>query len=786
MARLTSFFLVGGVLGILLLQQQAELPTAGGHWLVAGIFLLFACFAVARRKFSLLPLLPLACLAGLAAGFGWAAWRAELRLADALDPAWEGRDVRVTGVVASLPIRFEQGQRFEFRVEAAQPDAARLPERLWLSVYRRAGEEAEAAAPVFQAGERWMLTLRLKRPHGSANPGGFDYEAWLLERGLRATGYVRAEPPPQRLDAGLAWPPMHIVHRLRQQVRDAFVRTLGETPHAGILIALAIGDQRAIPAAQWRIFNRTGTTHLMSISGLHVTLMAGWVGWCVLRCWRRWPALCLRWPAQQAAICAAWLTAVAYALLAGFGIPAQRTCLMLTVAALAVLTRRDVGPWRILLLALVGVLILDPWAVLAPGFWLSFAAVAALLWISLPLGPSAAAQAGWRAWLRDFGRTQWAATLATLPILLWVFQQFPWVAPLANLLAIPVVSLLITPLVLLAAMLAWVPGLPLLDLAQGLLIGLMAVLEKLSALPLWQPPGADMTAVVLALAGVFLLLLPRGVPGRGVGLVLLLPLLFWPRPSLEPSQLRVTVLDVGQGQAVLLETAGHRLLYDAGPAYGSDDAGQRVVLPYLHYRGIDRLDMLVVSHRDKDHAGGLDSVRAGITVERLLSSWPELAGSEPCARGQAWEWDGVRFAFLHPEAGRPLSGGNGDSCVLRVAAPAGRLLLVGDISVREEARLVAEQGALLSAEALLVPHHGSNTGSSLPFVAAVGPQFALVSAGYRNRFQHPRSEVVERYEGLGAKVWRTDRDGALLLDFGEGQVTLRSWREAGRRYWWGR
>lgn len=506
----------------------------------------------------------------------------------------------------------------------------------------------------------------------------------------------------------------------------------------------------------------------------------------MLRLWRLQPALCLFWPAQKAAILSAWLTAFSYALLAGFGIPAQRTCLMLTVAALAMLSSRNVGVGRILLLALAGVLIPDPWAVLAPGFWLSFGAVAALLWISLQIIPGRRAGGNWRAWGLGFLRTQWAATLATLPILLWVSQQFPLVSPLANLLAIPLMSFLITPLCLLAALLiAWL-DFPLLGLAHALMAGLMKLLEWLAAFPLWQPPRAGFWSVLLAALGVGLLLLPRGVPGKGAGLVLLLPLLFWPTPSLAPGALRTTVLDVGQGQAVLLETAGHRLLYDAGPAYGSDDAGRRVVLPYLQQRGISALDMLVVSHRDKDHAGGLDSLRLALPVRQLVASMPELEGGRLCARGQAWEWDGVRFSFLHPEPGRPLDGKNGDSCVLRVETASGRLLLTGDIGVAEEALLVDGQGPLLSAEVMLMPHHGSTTSSSLPFVAAVGPRLALASAGYRNRFQHPRPEVLERYEGLGAQVWRTDRDGALVLDFAGGEVAIQPWREAGRRYWWGR
>ncbi len=791
MGQLTGIFLLAGALGVLLLQQQAALPAWAALGLVPGIFLHFVVLAiqarVSRGRGLALGLSGLALLAGLAAGFGWAAWRAELRLGDALDPAWEGRDIQLQGQVVSLPMDFERGQRFEFRVEAVLTPGARVPEYLWLSRYRRGAEDEEGAGGQhLGAGERWALTVRLKRPHGQANPGGFDYEAWLLERNLRATGYVRAEPGARRLPSPGLGAGMALVHRLRQSLREIFLARLGEAPYGGILVALAIGDQRAIPGAQWNVFNRTGTTHLMSISGLHVTLIASLLAFLINRLWCRHPRLCLRLPAQQAALLGGALGALGYGLLSGFGIPAQRTCLMLGIAALALLSGRRVGVGRILLLALAGVLLFDPWAVLAPGFWLSFGAVAALLWAGLQEQPPDGVGGRWRRWLLQFGRAQGAATLATLPVLLWVFQQFPLVSPLANLVAIPLVSFIVTPLVLLAALLAWLPFLPLLELAHLLMSGLMGVLEQLAVWPSWRPPVAAFWAVLLAVLGVPLLLLPRGVPGRGAGLVLLLPLLFWPAPRLEPGQLRVTVLDVGQGQAVLLETAGHRLLYDAGPAYGSDDAGRRVVLPYLGQRGIGALDMLVLSHRDQDHAGGLDSIRAALPVRRLLSSIPELPGGEPCRRGQAWQWDQVQFEFLHPPAGRTLAGDNGDSCVLRVGTAAGRLLLPGDLGVREEAELLALDRGALSAEVLLMPHHGSMTSSSLAFVAAVGPQLALASAGYRNRFQHPRPEVLERYSGLGAQVWRTDRDGALILEFSGSAPQLTAWRQAGQRYWWGR
>ncbi|MDR2614415.1 MAG: DNA internalization-related competence protein ComEC/Rec2, partial [Candidatus Accumulibacter sp.] len=387
-------------------------------------------------------------------------------------------------------------------------------------------------------------------------------------------------------------------------------------------------------------------------------------------------------------------------------------------------------------------------------------------------------------------RTQWAATLATLPVLVWVFQQFPLSSPLANLLAIPLISFVVTPLALLAALLAWIPGLPLLDMAHGVMAGLMTVLEALALWPLWQPPAPQMWAVLLAGLGVFVLLMPRGVPGKMAGLALILPLVFWPPPQIEPGDLRVTVLDVGQGQAVLLETAQHRLLYDTGPSYGfdpdSDDAGRRIVLPYLVHRGVNALDMMVVSHRDTDHSGGMKAILETMTVRRLSSSVPEYPDGELCARGMSWVWDDIRFEFLHPPPDRLPKGDNGDSCVLKVTTAAGRLLLTGDIDRRAEKNVLTAHATTpeaLSAEVILAPHHGSKNASSEPFLAAVAPQIALFPAGYRNRYNHPHPETLQRYGVLQAQIGRTDRDGALVLEFSQTGVSLRSWRKEEPRYW---
>ena len=760
--------------GVIVLQMQPELPPAW-PWVLAGLALALPALRW-RSAWSARVLGVLACLA---LGFSWAAWRADIRLADALPSAWEGRDIEVLGVVAALPQDFSQGSRFEFAVGKVLTATADVPERIMLSWYQGQRDGEEFVRQPLRPGERWQFTLRLKRPHGNANPNGFDYEAWLLERNIRATGYVRsarAQPV-----AAMVWRPDYVVERLRQYVRASFAAMLpaGEYPLAGVLVALAVGDQRAIQGDLWNTFNRTGTTHLMSISGLHVTMVAALFALLVSAIWRRVPALALRLPAQKAALLAGCLAALVYTLLAGFAVPAQRTLYMLLVAALAMGTGRIVAPSRTLCLALAVVLLIDPWAVLAAGFWLSFGAVGALLYVgSATVGESG----GWRARLRSWGVVQWAATLASLPVLLLVFQQFSLVSPLANAVAIPLVSFVVTPLALFAAIIPWWPIAALAHLVLG---WLMLFLEWCAAWPVWQAPAPPLWAAVVAALGVAVCLLPRGMPGRLLGVFLLLPALFWPVERPAEGEAWVTVLDVGQGLAAVVRTRDHALIYDPGPLYSAEsDAGQRVVVPYLRALGIDRVDVLMVTHRDSDHAGGATSVKSALAVDRIYASTGET-GSEPCRAGQRWTWDGVGMAVLHPadEDYGEQRKSNNLSCVLRIEAGGKRLLLTSDIEARDEAALLKRNPEALAADVLLVPHHGSRTSSTPEFIAAVAPQDAVIPVGYRNRFGHPKAEVLERYEAGGIRVWRTDRDGAVRLRVAPDGVDVSAWRDERRRYW---
>ncbi len=766
------------------LQTRPVLPSLAWLWILPLAGLLLArwpsgAWLPGLRRLGILGL-------ALALGFFYAAWRADLRLAEALPPAWEGRDIQLTGRVVGLPEAAASGLRFVLDVARVDSPGARLPQRLRLGWYAQGDE----ALPHLSGGDCVRLGVRLFRPQGSLNPGGFDSEAWLLERGIRATGTVRdfkgqAGDCPGRARA--------VLDRGREWVRGHLARSLRDFPYAGVITALAVGDQDAVPSGQWTLFRQTGTTHLFSVSGLHITLFAALIYAGTRWLWRRFPDLNLRLPAQRAGIALGLLAATAYTLLAGFGIPAQRTLFMLASAAAVSWLDRRTGPSRMLAAALLAVVLLDPWAALAPGFWLSFAAVAALLWSA---SGAKIRQAAWRTWLRS----QWAVTLALIPLLLALFHEVSLVSPLANAVAIPAISLLGVPLALLAGAVPWDP---LACLAHAVVWGVMWVLQVLAALPQPVLHGAAPAPAVLALGllGMALLLLPRGFPARWLGLVLCLPLIFPRLPGPAPGQAWLTLLDVGQGEAVLVRTASRSLLVDGGPQFFSgEDAGSRTVAPWLWSQGIRRLDGLVLTHDDLDHSGGVAALLAshqptwfltslagvqrqelGATGQAILASRPDAI---PCRAGQGWTWDGVHFRVLHPPAHHyGLDYADNDrSCVIHVQAGGHSALLTGDIERLAEMNLM-ERDALTQTDVLVVPHHGSKSSSTAAFLAAVGPRLALIPVGHRNRYGHPHSEVLSRYRQRGTTVLRTDRAGAVTVRLGGATLEAETARTSAARYW---
>lgn len=774
------------VAGAWWLQQQPALPDT--PWaLLAAATLLATRLVRSGTPVQWLAREALVKAACVACGFGWAAACAHNRLSDALPPEWEGRDIELAGVVASLPQPSERNVRFEFDVERVMTPHAVVPRHIVLSWWgSSAREEQPAAPPTLAPGERWQLTVRLRRPHGSANPHGFDYEAWLLERNLRATGYVRARSGNHRLDQQVH-APRYWIERMRGAIRERIRAALPEFPYAGVIAALAIGDQRAIPPEQWQTFTRTGVNHLMSISGLHVTMVSGLAFALVYGFWRRIPRLVLALPAAKAAILGAFCAALLYALLAGYAVPAQRTVYMLAAVAAALWLGRVESASTVLAVALLAVVVIDPWAVLAAGFWLSFGAVAVILYVSL-------GRVGREHWLRSWARVQVAVTLALIPVLLAVFQQVSVVSPVANAIAIPAVSLVVVPLTLLGVL---VPVDLLLHAAHFTMALCMALLEWLAELPnaVWQQHAPPSWTVVVAVAALALLLAPRGLPGRWLGVIGLLPL-FAAAPSLlRPGDVEIVILDVGQGVSAVVRTAHHALLYDTGPPFGpGSDSGNRIIVPYLRAAGISRLDALIVSHDDDDHWGGAASVLQAVPVGWTLTSLPDLdplvlmAGpAGRCEAGQRWEWDGVRFEVLHPTQssyGDRSVKDNDRSCVLKVEAAGGRALLPADIERRSEGELLRRASEGLRAELLLAPHQGSRTSSIPEFVRTVRPRVVVFPVGYRNRFGHPHQEVVRRYLDEGARVYRTDRDGAVAMTIhSEGAISVTPYRALYRRYW---
>jgi len=793
------------VAGVFVLQQQAALPARPLLYTLAVGALLLA--ALARRvrmrgagagneNFAAAVLIAASCALGLS----YAGWRAHERLDVALAPQDEGRDVALVGVVEGLPATLERGVRFEFAVEEVATPGIAVPPRLSLAWYA----PGAAVAP----GERWAFSVRLRRPHGSFNPGGFDLEGWLFERNLRAGGYVRELPPPQRL-APMVWRFGTAVDRARGELRSRLQARVGGERFGGVLIALVLGDQRAIAEEDWVLFNRSGISHLVSISGLHITMISGLVALVVGALWRRTARTLALAPAQSAAAIAAVLAAYAYCLLAGWGVPAQRTFFMLAVVAAALWLRLSTRPLLTLALAAAAVCLLDPWAVIAPGFWLSFGAVAAIL---LTVGGRPVAKPSMKARLHQAARVQIAVTLALLPLTALLFQQISLVSILANAVAIPVVSLAVTPLALAAGFVLLLPeplasfAMPALAVAHWLLLLLHDFLLLL-AQPAWASvalPAPPRWTVALALVGVGWLLAPPGWPGRWLGAAWLLPLLVWPAPRPGEGELWITAIDVGQGMAVLVESTDHFLLYDAGPRYsGAADAGGRIILPYLRWRGIGRLDLLVISHLDSDHSGGALSLLRGLPVGAVLSSIdpaqlalhravpahlapPGAVSAQRCAAGQHLELGPIRIDVLRPLAAdyaQPRFASNAASCVLRVAIGSHRALLTGDLPAREEAELVARE-ANLKVDWMSAPHHGSRSSSSELLLDATRPDWVSVQAGYRNRFGHPDPQVVARYLARGVHVVRSDEAGATQWRFrSDGAVEVHRWRALAHRYW---
>lgn len=705
--------------------------------------------------------------------FALAVHAAHGQLQREITPDLEARALQVEGKVTGLPEQDSFGG-WRFRLVPLRVNGSDWPQGgIWQLSLR-------AAVEMPLPGAHCRLTVRLKRPHGNANPGGFDYEAWLLSEGVSATGSARHSRCGQ--------PPRLSVDGVRLSLRQHFEAHLSDRPDmAGVVLALMTGDRALVPDDVWERYAATGVIHLMAISGMHITLIAVAAAWLSLRLLQRVPGLGLRVPLHKPALLAGLSVAFGYSLVAGFSVPTQRTLVMLVVIALASWGQRRLPALQVLGLAMIAVLLWWPLAVHAVGFWLSFGAVALLMLV----GQSQAHLPAWQ----QAVRMQFLLSVLLLPPTVWFFERASWVSPFANLLAVPVVTFVAVPLGL-VGLVCWPLAPEIANLFWQVAVHVMAWLDVLlvqfQSWPYasldWSLPGrAGFLWIVLATVCLFQ---PWHARLRLLAPLFVLPVVLVTQPPF-PGSLRVTVMDVGQGLSVLLETGHYRLLYDTGAAFGRQDAGRNVILPALRQEGIRRLDRLVLSHDDLDHTGGAASVLSRMPVGDVLGVWPvhlePVSGvrHSPCQAGQEWQVEGWTFSVLAP-GGMPDAGlsDNDRSCVLRVSKGRAALLLPGDMEAPGERALLAHQ-TRLQADVLLLGHHGAAAASTPEWLAAVSPRVAIASAGYHNHFGHPAPAVRRRLQAAGIPLLETARTGRIVIDLrATGEIAWQEYRQVAGRYWW--
>ena len=749
--KLAVFFCAG----VLTVQLLTDLPANSALWLC--VFVLISVYKKARWL-SLYLL-----------GFVWTCLYSTSLLNLQLSKGLEGQELLISGEVTGLPVSDDGVTKFIFSPEFK---GQRLPKNIRLNWY--------GTQHVLRSGEKWQLLVKLKRPHGLANPHGFDYEKWLFQQQIGASGYVRSGPDNKRISFAEPWS----VAAWRQQIKEYLEQSLMAAEQLPVIKALVLGDRSAMSIEQWQVFQRTGTSHLIAISGLHIGLVAGLL-FIVVR------FLAIRIPvvsglAIPLTLLSSFTAAFFYAALAGFSLPTQRALLMLSLVLVGVYWQRHYGAFHIILLALVGVLIYDPLAPISAGFWLSFAAVAVILFASMGRvrQPNKLVQ---------LIKVQGWVAIGLLPLLVYLFQQVSLVAPLANALAVPWTSFVVVPLLLLAMLFsvisttvsaALLKAVDALLTYQWQLLSYLAELEFASIfvddVPIWI--GA--TAVI----GSLLLLLPKGFIPRSVTLIFFIPLFSPPQPpSLQQAEFKFVLLDVGQGLSAVVHTAEHTLLFDTGAKYNDkSDLAASVVIPYLKGESIERIDALVVSHGDNDHAGGTKTVLSSLPVGKFYSSVPSFFKNIPvtkCQQGQAWRWDDVDFEFISPREDTVFEGNNA-SCVLKVSSDNGHLLIAADIEKDVEHSLLRYSPNQLEADVLVAPHHGSKTSSTKTFIAKIKPRYVLFSVGYRNKFGFPKAEVLARYDELGVRRFNTAKHGAISVIFADTKILkLESFRSQHSMFW---
>lgn len=709
---------------------------------------LIAFILVLSMRF--IPALWLRILSGFCLGLAWACLYASWQLSWTLPSAMQAKDVMIEGEVISIPAKSAYLQQFIFKMDSFP--GLKKPVKIRLSWYDR--------SPILHLGDRWRFLVRLKRPHGFKNLGGFDYEGQLFQQGIRATGYVRSSEENQRIKVAVTG--YHLIDQFRQQLATQLNDTVHDRHTRAFMLAFTLGLRDQLNADDWQVLRATGTSHLVAISGLHISLVAGWIYLLVNFLWKQLPRLCLLVPAQQIASVAAILAATSYAMLSGFAIPAQRALMMIVVLMIARIRRTNLSITQGLMSALLFVLLIDPLSSFSPGFYLSFAAVAFIFYgLACRLKPS---DMKWK-----FLRIQWLVTLGLLPLSLLLFQQISLIAWIANIIAIPVIGFVIVPISIWYSILLFFStklAAVLLQVISIVLNTMWMMLNGLSQITFaqWFKAIPSFSILITLLIAVLLALAPRRWPGRWLALIWALPL-FFSQPS-KPAygDINFTLLDVGQGLAAVIQTATHVLVFDTGPKFSETfNAGEAVILPYLRYIGVKQINKLVISHGDNDHQGGLNGILNNMSVDEILTPKNNnisFAHSLSCQHGQKWQWDGVKFEFLFPSADKNDFKRN-DSCVLKVSRGSHAILLTGDIEKAAEKWLFQTIPEQLQADILVAPHHGSQSSSTQAFIEAVLPKYVLFSTGYMNRYHHPRPEVLQRYQAVQASAFSTAVSGML-------------------------
>ena len=768
-----------------------------------------------RCQFNHLPIWFLFIGVSFAAGFYWVEYLKYQKDFNQLDNRLDASTAYIVGYIDGLPRVSEKGVQFTLTVEHwdhVNPQKISDPK---INTPRRISLFYPSFTNQFQPGQRWRFLAKVKQPHGLKNPYSFDLEYWMYINDIGAQGLIQLKD--MDLISPWVWRFTTIIERARFYFQQKIQNSLGtHSPYVGVITALVIGEQQMIHQEDWRIFSATGIGHLISISGLHVTMLATFAASIGSWMWKksRW----IYWlPAQIASSTIGFFTAMMYSCLAGFQIPAQRTTLMVGAKTIGLWGGRALHPFDLWFWALLVVMLFNPWAVFSPGFWLSFGAVAAILFaMSSESMTSHDVDLLFIQKLQtsilEAIRVQAVVTIALIPLTLFWFYQISLISPLANAIAIPVVSFLVTPCAMLGAFLPFFLGDLFLYLSHFIFQGLVMLLDPMAKLEWAMIDGARPSGLHLwiALLGVVICIFPGNIrsswKSRSCGLILCLSLFipsnYIPGRKIDHGEFEMTVWDIGQGNAVFMQTKSHQLLFDTGPlSFGKFDPAEKVIIPHLRANGITQIDLLVISHQDADHIGGIHYLLAHYQVNHLYGSIPPQHSLqslfhkyqvpfEDCRAGDSWEWDGVQFIIWHPHLEEDLhrqfalTKPNEMSCVLEVRNQHHSVWLTGDVEKRGESLMTQriksdtqQHHAILDRQLILMaPHHGSKTSSTQALIDTLDPQYVFSQTGFNNRYQHPHTEVVDRYRQKKIPLFDTVSSGAQIWRSEGPALQLQTWR----------